>query len=122
MIFPKSLLGVADGPNDARPKVVPAADEIEYLVSRRVQEKRIDREVAPKGILLWIFLKSHRGRMPPVHVLVIAAKRGYLDATAAAAHQYDAKMGSDPLGVGIQHQNVLGRRVRRDVEVFRCYS
>ena len=44
--------GIADEAHAARFEIVEAAEIVEYLAARRIRGQRVDREVAPGGVLL----------------------------------------------------------------------
>ena len=50
MVFPESHHGVADGAEDARAEVVEAADAVDDLHRRRIEEQAVDGEVAPRDV------------------------------------------------------------------------
>ena len=119
MVLLEPHVGIADGPDDACFQVLAAPDIVEHLVRIRIEQKRVDGEVAAKHVLAWIGLKCDAIRPPSVRVRVIAAEGGHLDLSEAVAHQDHAEMRADLLGCGKEFANAQRWSIRRDVVIFR---
>jgi hypothetical protein len=109
---------VADGADHARAQVGDPLDEVVDLARQRVFEERVDREVAPAGIVVR-GAEMHGAGTPAVDVRVVGAERRHLEARAALDDQDDAELRAHRDGARKETLHRLGRRAGRDVVVLR---
>jgi hypothetical protein len=82
---------------------------------QRIEQQRIDGEIAPQDVLPCIAFKSHFHRMTAVHVGMIAAKRGDLD----AFHQHYTELRAHQLGLGKNLNELARQGIGSDVVIRR---
>ena len=119
MIFAKPRLRISDGAYDASIEVRASANKIEHLIRRRIEQQRIDREVAPTHIRAWLRLEFHAFGMTSIEVLQIAAKCRDFYLHTIFAHKHDAEVRADLSGIRKQRQQFLWPGRCRNVEILR---
>ena len=119
MILPKARLRIADRADDAGLQIRPPVGVIQHLARIRIEQQGVNGEVAPLHVLARVLLEANALGMPPVTILQIAAKGGYLNLRAALVHQHDAEVRADLVAMRKQSKEFGGGRGGRDIEILR---
>jgi hypothetical protein len=79
VILTKPPLGFANRPNDFVLHIGLATHEVLNVSGLRVEQERVNREVATRDIQLDIGFEMHLGRPPAITISTVTSVRGYLD-------------------------------------------
>ena len=116
-VLGKTLARVANRPDDACGKILAAADKVDYLVVRRIEEHPVDGEVAPARVF-FRRRKMDLGRMASVDISPIGTKGRDLELEIIFEDNNHPKMGADRIGSAKDLLHFLGARISRDIDVF----
>jgi hypothetical protein len=114
MVFFEPVQGVADGSDYGVRSIRLAAEVIEDLPCRRVEEQRVDSEVAAAGIANWVRFVTHLFGSTSVAIGVVAAKGRNFN----TMNEDNAEMRSNLLGLRIDVKNLGRKGVRGYVKVL----
>jgi hypothetical protein len=115
MILLKAAGGIADRADEASVEIGATAHEIEEFFRGRVEQKRVDGEVAAENILARILLEGDAAGMASVPITVVAAERGDFNVLSDDHH---AKMSANQIGAREKSQNFVRRGAGGNVEVL----
>ena len=118
MVFLKAAHGIADRADQARVDVGAAANVVEDLVGLRIEQQRVDGEVAAQHVLTRIGFEVNTCRMAAVQIVEIAAKGGDLHLIVIQTDEHDTEMRADLIGVRKNSQQFFGQRRGGNVVVF----
>ena len=120
-IFGEADVGVADGAQHAILEVVEPVDEVQDLLLGRIEEEPVHREVAATRVLAGRAEDVVLGDQQILVVVLglgLASERCRLDDVRAVVDVHQTEASSDDASVAEEPTDLLGGRVRGDVEVL----
>lgn len=117
VVFLKASAGIPDGANDSRAQIVESADVVDDCMAGGIVEQAIDGEVASPGILIGAGELDGDGAAS-IRAADIAAEGGDLKIAIADGHERDAERLADEPRAGEAGGDLVGVRIRRDVDIF----
>ena len=110
--------GLADGPDDPRFEVGPAADIVDDLPRQWVEEHAVDCEIPPQRVVPGVGRRDLH-RPATVQVRPVSAEGGDFDPPAASFHEHDAELCADLPGGPEERADLLRQGRGGDVEILR---
>jgi hypothetical protein len=108
VVLTEAGFGISDGADDPGVKIGAAIGEIEDFARERVEQERVDREVAAQGIFAGVSLEAHGLGMTTVEILEIAAESGDFDVGVFVVNENDSEVRAYAIGAGEEAQKFIG--------------